>query len=160
MRTPEMSHSPAYHQAQDSHGSVPHSIFASRHSRSLEYPEQARPAPLRPSDEWVPACDISPRSSVRRGSHTYSPEASQRQFGLDDGSPVTRIVVSSSGATHKEERSRSSWADQPSLVSAEQVSTPRAHKRGVSEEVAADDSQDALLMLVSLHFSSHKHILF
>lgn len=73
---------------------------------------------------------------------------------------MTRIVVSSSGGTHKEERSRNSWADQPSLMSAEQVSTPRVHKRGVSEEVPADDSQDALLMLVSLHFSSHKHNLF
>lgn len=35
-------------------------------------------------------------------------------------------------------------------MSAEQVSTPRAYKRRVSEEESADGGQDALLMLVSL----------
>lgn len=159
MRPPEMSYSPAYHQAQDPVSSVPNPILAPRPRRSLEYPEQAHPGPLRPSDEWTPPCDVSPRSSGLRGSHVYSPEQSRRPSQVEDGLPVTRILVSSSGAKHKEERSRSSWADQPSLMSAEQVGTPRAQKRGVPEDASTDYGQDALLMLVSLYSSDHEHVL-
>lgn len=151
MRPPEMSYSPAYHQAQGSLGAVPKSILAPHSRRSLESPEQAHPGPLRPSDEWTPAGDVSPRSSGLRESYAYSPETSQRQSRVEDGVPGTRILLSSSGATYnKEERSHSSWADRPSLMSAEQSGTPRARKRGVPEHVHADDGQDALLMLVSL----------
>lgn len=148
MRPPEMSYSPAYHQAQDSLGSATHSILVPRSRRSLEYPEPSHQGPPRPSDEWTPASDVSPRSSSPWGSHAYPSEATRRESRAEDGSPVSRVLVSSSGATHKEESSGGSWADQPSSMAAEQLDTPRAHKRGVPDEASADDSQDALLMLV------------
>lgn len=157
MRPPEMAYSPAYHQAQGSLGPVPKSILAPHSRRSLESPEQAHPAPLRPSDEWTPAGDVSPRSSGLRGSYAYSPETSRRQSRVEDGAPATRILLSSSGATYKEARS-SSWADQPSVMSAEQPATPRARKRDGPEYERADDGQDALLMLVSPPpLSKHRH---
>lgn len=158
MRPPEMSYSPAFHQTQDSHSSLPHSAVPPRPCHIREFPKQALPAPLRPSDEWTPACDVSPSSSGQRESHIYSPKTSRRPSWVDDDSPATQIVISSSGAINKEERSlRSSWADRPSLMSAEQGSTPLAHKRGASDVVPVDDSQDALVMLVSLHSPSQKH---
>lgn len=147
MRPPEMTYSPAYHQAQDPLRAAPASILASRPCRSLDSPEPSHSVPQRPSDEWTPGFDVSPRSSGRRGSHTYSPEASRRQSRVDDGSQISRILVSSSGAVHKEERGN--WADQPSLISEERLGTPRAHKRGMPEDVPVDQGQDALLMLVS-----------
>lgn len=109
----------------------------------------------------MPACDDSSGSSGQRESAIYSPKTSRRPSWVDDDSPATRIVISSSGAAHREERSlRSSSADRPSLMSAEQGSVSLAHKRGASEVVPADDSQDALVMLVSMHFSCPKHIHF
>lgn len=157
MRPPEMSYSPAFYQTQDSDSSVPHSVFAPRPCHTREFSKQAHPALFRPSDEWTPACDVSPSSSGQRESHIYSPKISRRPSWVDDDSPVTRIVISSSGAINKEEQSlRSSWADRPSLMSAEQGSAPLAHKRGASDVVPVDDSQDALVMLVSLHSPSHK----
>lgn len=150
MRSPEMSYGPAYRQAQDSLSSVPRSIFASGPCRSVKYPEQAHPGdPLHRSDEWMPACEASSPPSSPRGSHVYSPEASRRHSRVEDGSPVTRILVSSSSVARKDERSGSSWADRPSLMSAEQAGSLRGHELHASEDLSSDDGQDALLMLVS-----------
>lgn len=147
MRPPEMSYSPAYNQAQDPLRAVPASVLAPRPGHPLGTPDLSYSSPQHPSDEWTPSFDVSPRSSGPRGSHTYSPEASRRQSRVDDSSQVSRVLVSSSGANHKEERG--SWADQPSLMSAEQLSSPRGQKPGVPDDGPVDQSQDALLMLVS-----------
>jgi len=151
MRPPEMSYSPAYHQAQDPLRAAPVPILAPRPCRSRDSPERSHSHSglQRPSDEWPPGFDVSPRSSGPRGSHTYSSEASRPQSRVDDGSQVSRVLVSGSGTVHKEERG--SWADQPSLMSAEQLNTPRAHKRGIVDDAPVDQAQDALLMLVDFH---------
>ncbi|KAJ5215472.1 uncharacterized protein N7498_001879 [Penicillium cinerascens] len=148
MRPPEMTYNPAYHRAQDPLRAAPVSILASRPCRSLDSPEPSHSVPQRPSDEWMPGCNVSPPSSTPRGSHTYSPVASRRQSRVYDGSQMTRILVSSSGAGHKEERGN--WADQPSLISEEQLGIPRAHKRGMLEDITVDQGHDALLMLFRL----------
>ena len=151
MRPPEMSYSPAYHQAQDPLRAVPASILAPRPCQSLGSSDLSHSDPQHPSDEWTPGFDVSPRSSGPRGSHTYSPEASRRQSRVDDSAQVSRVLISSSGAAHKEERG--SWADRPSLMSAEQLSSPRAQKRGIPDDGPVDQSQDALLMLVSFSYT-------
>ncbi|KAJ5175910.1 uncharacterized protein N7482_001787 [Penicillium canariense] len=148
MRPPEMSYSPAYHQGQDRLGAAARSsILPPLPSRSLEHTEPSHPGP-RPSIDGTPH-DVSPRSSGPRGSLTQSPEASRRASRVDDDSYVTRVVVSG-GVIHKGERSRGSWADQPSLMSVDHSGTPRTQKRGVAIEGPVVDSQDALLMLFRL----------
>lgn len=148
MRPPEMSYSPAYHQGQDPLGAAArNSIIAPLPDRSLESPDLSYPAAWRPSVDGTPY-DGSPRSSGPRRSLAQSPEASRRSSRVDNESPVTRVVVSG-GVIHKEERSRGSWADQPSLMSADHSGTPRTQKRGGPVDIPAVDSQDALLMIVS-----------
>ncbi|KAJ5702944.1 hypothetical protein N7488_010492 [Penicillium malachiteum] len=142
MPPPEMSYSPAYHQAKDPVGVAP--IMAPRPSRpSLEYPEPSHPSPLR-SAEWM-THDVSPRISGLRGSHVHSLEASRRasQIGED---AVTPVLVTN-GSSHKEERSRGSWADQPSLMSGDHS---RANQRNIPEVAPSDGGEDALLMLFRL----------
>ncbi|KAJ5666726.1 hypothetical protein N7462_011135 [Penicillium macrosclerotiorum] len=148
MRPPEMSYSPAYHQAQDSLGAAARqSILAPLPRRSLDPPQPSHPAPRRPSND-SPGVPVSPRSSTR-GSHTYSPETPHRVSRMDEDSTATRIVASG-GIVHKEERSPGSWTDRPSLMSAEHSGTIRAHKRSAVPEVPAVESQDALLMIFRL----------
>lgn len=148
MRSPEMSYSPAYHQGQDPLGIRSNSNRAPPPRRSPDHPEPKHTSSIRPSFESIPH-EVSPRSSGPRGSHAYSPEASRRASRVEEDLTVTRVVVPS-GPAHKEERSRGSWADQPSLMSGEQSTTSRNHKRTSPDDNRADDSQDALLMLVSL----------
>lgn len=156
MRPPEMSYSPAYHQGQDPLGAAArNSILAPLPDRSMESPEPSHTAPWRPSVDGTPY-EGSPRSSGPRRSLAQSPAASRRSSRVDNESPVTRVVVSG-GVIHKEERSRGSWADQPSLMSADHSGTPRRQKRGVSVDIPAVESQDALLMIVS-GFPSAKHL--
>lgn len=150
MRPPEMSYSPAYNQGQDTLGMTSNSIRAPLPHRSPDHSEPKHSRPIRPSSEWT-SYDVSPRSSGPRGSHAYSPEASRRASRVEDDSAVTRVVVPSSAA-HKEERSRGSWADQPSLMSGEHSSNSRSYKRTSPVDNRADDSQDALLMVVCLSF--------
>lgn len=147
MPQPEMSYSPAYRQAQDPLGAG-RSVFAPLPRQSLELPEPSYSGLSRPSAEWTGHI-VSTRASAPRGSHAYSPEASLRESRVsDDAIAVTRVSVTS-GPAHKEDRSRGSWADQPSLMSAEQSGPTRTPKRGASTEAPADYDQDALLMLVS-----------
>jgi hypothetical protein len=148
MRSPEMSHTPAYHQGQGTIGMTNNSIRAPPPRRSPDHPEPKYPSPTRPSFESK-SYDVSPRSSGPRGSNAYSPEASRRPSRVEDDPVVTRIVVPTSPA-HKEERSRGSWADQPSLMPGEQSSASRNHKRSSPDDNSSDDGQDALLMLVCL----------
>ncbi|CAI7635078.1 unnamed protein product [Penicillium pancosmium] len=148
MRSPEMSYTPAYHQGQGNIGMTNNSIRAPLPRRSPDHPEPKYPSPTRPSFESK-SYDVSPRSSGPRGSNAYSPEASRRASRVEDDPAVTRIVVPTSPA-HKEERSRGSWADQPSLMSGEQSSTSRTHKRSSPDDNRSDDGQDALLMLFRL----------
>lgn len=152
MRSPEMSYSPAYHQGQGNLGMTNNSIRAPPPRRSPDHPEPKYSSPSRPSFDST-SYDASPRSSGPRGSNTYSPEASRRASRVDEEPVVTRVVIPSS-PTHKEERSRGSWADQPSSMSGEQSSTSRTHKRTSPDDNRADDGQDALLMLVGLLLQS------
>lgn len=149
MRSPEMSYSPAYHQGQDTLGAAArNSILAPLPDRPLEFPDPSHPSPRRPSINGTPP-EGSPRSSgpgPRRS--LQSREASRRSSRVDNEAFVTRVVVSG-GVVHKEERSRGSWADQPSLMSVDHLGTPRTQKRGSPVDIPAVDSQDALLMLVS-----------
>lgn len=147
MRSPEMSYSPAYHQGRDTLGAAArNSILAPLPDQPLESPDPSHPGPWRPSIDGTPH-EGSPRSSVPRRS-LQSREASRRSSRVDNEAFVTRLVVSG-GVVHKEERSGGSWADQPSLMSADHLGTPRTQKRGGPVDIPAVDSQDALLMLVS-----------
>lgn len=72
----------------------------------------------------------------------------------ENGSASTPASYSN-GASRKEERVRGSWTDHSSSMSGDNHhhSAPRVHKRPIhDEEPLADDSQDALLMLVSCFF--------
>ncbi|KAF3394255.1 hypothetical protein F1880_004746 [Penicillium rolfsii] len=149
MRSPEMSYNPAYHQGQDPLGAAArNSIIAPLPDRSLATPDPSHPAAWRPSVDGTPY-EGSPRSSGPRRSLAQSPEASQRSSRVDNESPVSRVVVSG-GMLYKEERSQGSWADQPSLMSADHSGTLRTHKRGGPVDIPAVDSQDALLMIFRL----------
>jgi hypothetical protein len=156
MRPPEMSYSPAYYQGQDALGAAArNSIIGPLPDRSMESPDPNYPASWRPSVDGTPY-EGSLRSSGPRRSLALSPEASRRSSRVDNESPVTRVVVSG-GVIHKEERSRGSWADQPSLMSADHSGTPRTQKRGGPVDIPAVDSQDALLMLVSRFILGYIH---
>ena len=147
MRSPEMSYSPAYHQGQGPLGAAArNSILAPLPDRSLETQGPSHPGPWRRSIDGTPY-EGSPRSSGPRRS-LQSREASRRSSRVDNEAFVTRVVVSG-GVVHKEERSRGSWADQPSLMSADHSGTPRTQNRGGPADIPAVDSHDALLMLVS-----------
>lgn len=147
MRSPEMSYSPAYHQGRDPlRAAARNSILTPLPDRSLETPDPSRQGLRRPSIDGTPY-EGSPRSSGPRRS-LQSREASRRSSRVDNEALVTRVVVSG-GVGHKEERSRGSWADQPSLISADHLCTPRTQKQGGPVDIPAVDSQDALLMLVS-----------
>ncbi|KAJ5232441.1 hypothetical protein N7468_005397 [Penicillium chermesinum] len=134
---PEMSYSPAYHQAKDSTAAS-----APRNSRPMEYPEPAHQRP-RPSSEW--RTSESPRTSGPGGYRTYSPQAT-----FPEGNPTVTQVVLANGSSYKEQPSRSSWADQPSLMSLENSGTPRVRKRGVSRDRETDHCPNALLLLFRL----------
>ncbi|KAJ5907703.1 hypothetical protein N7495_000385 [Penicillium taxi] len=150
MRPPEMSYSPAYHKAQ---AQVPISterpLIVPRTRRSPDLPNSSHSGLPRPSNDW--GHSVRPHTSPSlQGSHAYSLEASRRQSRVEDDIPVTRIVVSGAGLSHQEKPSRSSWADQPSLMSASNSGTPRTHNRGVPDAASRDKGQDALLMLFRL----------
>lgn len=133
MSPPEMSYSPAYHQAQGLVGTIPSPL------NPLEHPEPSYSRPLRSSQF---AHDVSPRTSGPRGSHAHSPETSRRASRVGDEAVQPVTVANGS----KEGRSRGSW--QPSLMSGEQT---RVSKRGgVPDVISSDGGQDALLMLVRL----------
>ncbi|KAJ5925118.1 hypothetical protein N7454_007757 [Penicillium verhagenii] len=110
MSPPEMSYSPAYHQAQGPAASIttPSPLIRSA-------PEQPKPIPSSPlrSSDWM-AHDVSPRNSIPRGSHSHSPETSRRasKVGEEGVKPVTVT-----NGSNKEARSPGSW--QPSLMSGE-----------------------------------------
>ncbi|KAJ5569556.1 uncharacterized protein N7459_008986 [Penicillium hispanicum] len=151
MPPPEMSYSPAYHQAQGPLGTA-RSTISPMPRQSLERPEPSYPGRPHPSSaaEWT-GHDDSPRMSGPRGSLAYSPEASRRASRVSDdtAAAVTRVSMTS-GAVIKEDRSRESCVDQPSLMSAEHSGTARTHKRGASTEAPANYDQDAPLMLFRL----------
>lgn len=138
---PEMSYSPAYRQAQDRSASP---TMARPPLQSMDYPEPSHQRPPRPSSERRHH-DSSPRSSGPRPSRTYSPPTST--YPMEEETPVTQVVLAN-GSSYKERPSRSSWADQPSLISAEHSGTTRARKRGASDDREPDGGQNALLLLV------------
>ena len=150
MQQPEMSYSPAYRQAQDPLGAA-RSVLTASTRQSLEQPELSYSDPSRPSSTKWSGHLGSPHASGSRISHPCSPGAPLRESRLsEDAIAVTRILASS-GAAHKEDRSRGSWADQPSSMSVEQSGTFRSPKRGASIEESASYKydEDAPLMLVS-----------
>ncbi|KAI2789168.1 hypothetical protein POX_e07196 [Penicillium oxalicum] len=149
MRAPEMTYSPAFHQGQDPlSAATRNSILGPLPDRSVEPSDQSRPGSWRPSADGSPY-EGSLRSSHPRRSLAQSPHASRRSSRAENDVPVTRVVVSG-GVLYKEENSRGSWADQPSLMSADHSSPPRKHKRGAAGDLPAVDAQDALLMLFRL----------
>ncbi|KAJ5758618.1 hypothetical protein N7520_005774 [Penicillium odoratum] len=134
MSPPEMSYSPAYHQAQ---GRIIPPLVPS----SLEHPKSVYSSPL-PSSEWM-AHDVSPRTSGPRGSQAHSPQTSPRASRVGDEG-VKPVTVTN--GSPKEERSGGSW--QPSLMSGEHTRVPK--RAGVPEATSSDAGQDAFLMLFRL----------
>ena len=151
MRPPEMSYSPAYRQAQGPLGSIP-PVLARPPRRPQQYTRSTHTGPSHPSE--LMGRDGSPRTSGPRGSHTHSREAPRRASPTDGDAIVIPIVVTN-GSTHKEERSRGSWADRPSLMSAEHSASPRTPNRAAPSNAGPD----ALLMLVCAHFLPSRMIL-
>ncbi|KAJ5993915.1 hypothetical protein N7451_009639 [Penicillium sp. IBT 35674x] len=134
MSPPEMSYSPAYHQARSPVVAIPSPLIPPEH------PEPSYSSPLR-SSQWM-ARDVSPRTSGPRGSHAHSPEASRRASRIGD--EVVQPVTVANGS--KEGRSRGSW--QPSVASGEHTRVPK--RGGVPDATSSDGGQDALLMLFRL----------
>jgi hypothetical protein len=138
----EMSYSPAYYKSKDVAGTAP-SILPHASRPPVERPEPSHSSPQRASGGTTH--DVSPRTSGPRGSHAYSPQASRRPSRVGDDVPTPILVTNN--LAHKEERSRGSWADQPSLMSGEHS---RTNKRASSDIATSDGGQDALLMLFRL----------
>ncbi|CAG8023071.1 unnamed protein product [Penicillium salamii] len=155
MRSPEMSHSPAYYQEQGPFGtanprSIPTPPPAARRSQEqssiLGHPVGSRPSSL--------SSDASPRASASRGYRVYHQTQGGSSWPTAESRDTDSFPAGStlSGA-HKEERVRSSITDRPSLMSGEHSnpSITRVRKRGIpSDEIVTHEGHDALLMLFRL----------
>lgn len=155
MRSPEMSHSPAYYQEQGPFGtanprSIPTPPPAARRSQEqssiLGHPVGSRPSSL--------SSDASPRASASRGYRVYHQTQGGSSWPTAESRDTDSFPAGStlSGA-HKEERVRSSITDRPSLMSGEHSnpSITRVRKRGIpSDEIVTHEGHDALLMLVCI----------
>ncbi|CAG8023842.1 unnamed protein product [Penicillium nalgiovense] len=161
MRSPEMSYNPAYYQNQGPFGTThprssivtppPATCRSQEESSVLGYPVGAS----RPSSP-IPSRDVSPRTSGSRKHRVYHnqtlgapswPGSEPREADYVPAGDSTP-----SGA-HKEERTQSSWADRPSLMSGEHSnpSIIRVRKRAIpDDEIVTNEGQDALLMLFRL----------
>ena len=149
MPPPEMSYSPAHHQAQDPISSA-RSILAPLPPQSLEYPEPSYSNHRRLSSAELVSYDVSPRISGPRNSHAHSRGASQQASRVSEEATTAAARVSMiGGAAQKESSSRGSWVDHPPSMSAEHASTIRTSKRGSVTVISANYDQDAPLMLVS-----------
>lgn len=154
MRSPEMSHSPAYYQEQAPFGSAhPRSSIvtpppATRRSQEqssvLGHPIGSRPSSL--------SSDASPRTSASRGYRVYHQTLGGSSWPGSDARENEGLPPgSTSSGAHKEERIRSSIADRPSLMSGEHSnpSITRGRKRRIpDDEIVTHEGHDALLMLV------------
>ncbi|CAI7602086.1 unnamed protein product [Penicillium glandicola] len=161
MRSPEMSYSPAYYEDQGPLGtthprnSIVTPPLATRRSQEQSSILGHPVGGSRPSSP-IPSRDASPRNS---GSQTHRVYHHQTLGGSSwpgsdpretDSVPAGDLT---SSAAQKEERTRSSWADRPSLMSGEQSnpSITRARKRAIpDDEIITNEGQDALLMLFRL----------
>ncbi|KAJ5325821.1 hypothetical protein MYU51_001197 [Penicillium brevicompactum] len=156
MRSPEMSHSPAYYQEQAPFGSAhPRSSIvtpppATRRSQEqssvLGHPIGSRPSSL--------SSDASPRTSASRGYRVYHQALGGSSWPGSDARENEGLPPgSTSSGAHKEERIRSSIADRPSLMSGEHSnpSITRGRKRRIpDDEIVTHEGHDALLMLFRL----------
>lgn len=164
MRSPEMSYTPAYYQSQGPLGTThprssivtppPATCRSQEESSVLGHPVGAS----RPSSP-IPSRDVSPRTSGSRTHRVYHNQTlgAPSWPGSDprEADYVPAGDSASSGA-HKEERTQSSWADRPSLMSGEHSnpSIVRVRKRAIPDvEIVTNEGQDALLMLVSAQYS-------
>ena len=158
----EMSYTPAYYQNQGPFGTThPRSSIvtpppATRRSQEessvLGHPVGAS----RPSSP-IPSRDVSPRTSGSRSHRVYHNQTLGAPWPGSDPQEADYVPAgdSTSGA-HKEERTQSSWADRPSLMSGEHSnpSIVRGRKRAIpDDELVTNEGQDALLMLVSVKCS-------
>lgn len=162
MGLPEMSHSPAYYQDLGPLGPThPRSSIVTPPAAARRSQEQSSVLgnPVggsRPSSP-LSSLDASPRTSGSRGYRVYQTQAlGGSPWPGSDPREVESLPVRgsiSSGVPPKEERARSSWADQPSLMSGEHSnpSITRTRKRLIpDDEIVTNEGQDALLMLVSV----------
>ncbi|KAJ5484090.1 hypothetical protein N7539_005886 [Penicillium diatomitis] len=149
MQAPEMTYSPAFLQGQGPLNTAPRSsILGPLPDRSADPLDQSRPGSWRPSVDGG-HYEGSLQSSHPRRSLAQSPQTSRRSSRAENDVAVTRVVVPG-GVLYKDERSQSSWADHPSLMSADQPPPPRKGKRGVATDIPAVQGQDALLILLRL----------
>ncbi|KAJ5319885.1 hypothetical protein N7508_000168 [Penicillium antarcticum] len=161
MGLPEMSHSPAYYQdpgplgPQQPRCSIVTPPAAARRSQEQSSVLGNPIGGSRPSSP-LSSLDASPRTSGSRKYRGYQTQAlgGSAWPGSDprevDSLPARGSI--SSGAP-KEERTRGSWADQPSLMSGEHSnpSITRTRKRAIpDDEIITNEGQDALLMLFRL----------
>ncbi|KAJ5554831.1 hypothetical protein N7535_007275 [Penicillium sp. DV-2018c] len=160
MPSPEMSYSPAYYQGQGSLGTThPRSSIATPPQAARRSQEQyVLGHPLGESRPASPLSNHSTRPSnsssrANRVHHNQTaggsswPGSEPREVGTIPGPGST-----SSGAP-KEDRTRSSWADRPSLVPGENsdASIIRVRKRPIPDDgMITHEGHDALLMLVRL----------
>ncbi|KAJ5173620.1 uncharacterized protein N7500_001551 [Penicillium coprophilum] len=159
MRSPEMSHSPAYYQNPGP--------FGTTHPRSIVTPPPAarrsqeqssvlgHPIGGSRSSSPLPSRDASPRSSVSRAQRVYHNQTlgGSSWPGSDPQETDTVPAGSTSSGAYKEERAQSSWADRPSLMPGEHSnpSIIRVRKRAIpDDELVTNEGHDALLMLFRL----------
>ncbi|KAJ5753463.1 uncharacterized protein N7511_007616 [Penicillium nucicola] len=160
MGLPEMSHSPAYYQdlgplgPQQPRSSIVTPPAAARRSQE-QSPVLGNPVGgSRPSSP-LSSLDASPRTSGR-GYRVYQTQAlGGSVWPRSDPREVESLPArgSISSSAPKEERTRRSWADQPSLMSGEHSnpSITRTRKRDIpDDEIVTSEGQDALLMLFRL----------
>lgn len=152
MRSPEMSHSPAYYQEQGpfgTHRSIVTPPPAARRSQE-QSPIPGHPVGSRPSSL---ASDASPRTSASRGYRVYHQTQGGSSWPASESRDNDSFPAGSTLGAHKEERVRSSITDRPSLMSGEHSnpSITRVRKRGIpSDDIVTHEGHDALLMLVCI----------
>jgi hypothetical protein len=160
MGLPEMSHSPAYYQDLGPLGPThPRSSIVTPPAAARRSQEQSsvlgNPVSGSRPSSVLSSPDASPRTSGSRRYHVYQPQAlgGSPWPGADPREVESLPARGSISSAPKEERTRSSWADQPSLMSGEHSnpSITRTRKRVIpDDEVVTSEGQDALLMLVSV----------
>lgn len=118
---------------------------------SSRHPHRHSRQPHKPPHRQPPVESIYPDSEAP----VVAPMTFVSSPYLDNGSILTQTSYSG-GAARKEERGRRSWTDHSSYMSSDNhhLGVTRLQKRAIhTEEPLADDSQDALLMLVRISLS-------
>jgi hypothetical protein len=159
MRSPEMSYTPAYYQEQGPLGTThPRSSIVTPPPAARRSQEQSsilgHPVGESRSSSPLSSHDASPRTSASRGHRVYHQTLGGSSWPGSDPREIDSYPTgSTSSGARKEDRTRSSIADRPSLMSGEHSnpSITRARKRAIpDDEIVTHEGHDALLMLVCL----------